>query len=339
VSEKNKWLPAYCAKSEIIRGVDLVVSQLGHDPEQLYESAGLDALLFQKGGTMVPYPALVHLLDFGAKTLAIDDFGVRIGSVKSSFPVGLLSPFLIHSVDVRSAITSICENIRLINEGVEWKLSIDSGVASLTRIEKCKSEGGIHMLAASMVKCLKLLRYLCGDQHKNFNVSLPFQNERKLAIYQEAFGNSVRLGVQHAKIEFPVEYLDIPISTGSKENYDLIKSWVFSGESIKDPDFCYIVKALIRHEIAKGDCDRESAARFLSMHPKKMQRELVRYGTSFRQLRAEVKLDLAESLLRNSDVSLVSISESLGFSEPCVFTRWFKGVYNKTPSDWRAECG
>lgn len=58
-------------------------------------------------------------------------------------------------------------------------------------------------------------------------------------------------------------------------------------------------------------------------------------GVSPQQYYRELRLDLAKSLLRNSDLTITEISIACGFETRVVFTRAFKAAVGMTPRDFR----
>ena len=50
-----------------------------------------------------------------------------------------------------------------------------------------------------------------------------------------------------------------------------------------------------------------------------------------------VRAELAEEYLANSKRRVYEVAELLGFSSAGDFSRWFRGQFGKTPSDWAAR--
>ena len=73
------------------------------------------------------------------------------------------------------------------------------------------------------------------------------------------------------------------------------------------------------------------------MHPKALQRTLHSQGVTFRELRAEVRLDMAERYLADSEISLTAITEILGFSDLSNFSHAFKSRHGIAPTAWRRK--
>jgi AraC-like DNA-binding protein len=57
--------------------------------------------------------------------------------------------------------------------------------------------------------------------------------------------------------------------------------------------------------------------------------------TSFSSLVNDTRATLAERYLTNERYTLTDVSELLGFLAPSAFSRWFRGRFGTTPTDWR----
>ncbi len=66
-----------------------------------------------------------------------------------------------------------------------------------------------------------------------------------------------------------------------------------------------------------------------------LQRRLQEAGTTFKKLLTEVRIDLADNYIRDSNLSLNEISFLLGFSELSSFSRAFKHWKGSSPRNYR----
>ncbi len=81
---------------------------------------------------------------------------------------------------------------------------------------------------------------------------------------------------------------------------------------------------------------RDTALR-LGMSEQTLRRKLSAEGTSYQQLKDNLRQDLANKLLISSRHSISSISKQLGFSEPRAFTRAYKQWSGTTPKTYRQQ--
>ncbi|MEM9897924.1 MAG: helix-turn-helix transcriptional regulator, partial [Pseudomonadota bacterium] len=83
-----------------------------------------------------------------------------------------------------------------------------------------------------------------------------------------------------------------------------------------------------------GPCTQEDVAETLQMSVASLRRRLRDAGTSFRQLKAQVRAEQARTLLRYGH-EIADVAERLGFSDARSFSRAFKSQTGTTPADYR----
>lgn len=84
-------------------------------------------------------------------------------------------------------------------------------------------------------------------------------------------------------------------------------------------------------------CTTENIARRLDVSPRTLRQHLASAGTSFRELRNEIRENFATLYLKDTNVPLESISEKLGFSDQAGFTKAYRSWTGKTPGDVRRQ--
>ncbi len=77
--------------------------------------------------------------------------------------------------------------------------------------------------------------------------------------------------------------------------------------------------------------DINSAAESQSLHPQSLRRKLKLEGTSFQNVKMEIRRDLAINLITSSDMSIEEIAYRVDFSEPSAFIRAFRTWTGLTP--------
>ncbi len=81
----------------------------------------------------------------------------------------------------------------------------------------------------------------------------------------------------------------------------------------------------------------QDIAKQLEISEQTLRRKLSAEGTSYQQIKDNLRSDLANKLLSNRSLNIADIALQLNFSEPRAFTRAFKQWSGKTPRAYRAE--
>jgi len=89
--------------------------------------------------------------------------------------------------------------------------------------------------------------------------------------------------------------------------------------------------------LREGDASLPHAARRLGLSSRSLQRHLTGMGTSYSEIVAEVRLDMADRLLADSDQSISSIAYRLGYAGPSSFSRTFMRLMKVQPIVYRRQ--
>ncbi|MCP4287437.1 MAG: helix-turn-helix transcriptional regulator [Gammaproteobacteria bacterium] len=94
-------------------------------------------------------------------------------------------------------------------------------------------------------------------------------------------------------------------------------------------------RAYLIDRLSSGDITEESLAKVLNLSLRSFQRRLKQEGTTYKELVADTRQELAMMYIKNSQLSFSEITFLLRFSEPSSFSRAFKRWMGESPSDYR----
>lgn len=94
------------------------------------------------------------------------------------------------------------------------------------------------------------------------------------------------------------------------------------------------IQELLSIDLTRRPTMEEMADR-LGISARTLQRKLETEGTSYSRIYTELRITMAEKLLRRTDMSLSEISYLSGFNDSAYFCREFKKKYNMTPKSYR----
>ncbi len=156
--------------------------------------------------------------------------------------------------------------------------------------------------------------------------------------YEAYFNCPVHFGAEHNALVIERSMLQLPLRRSDGEMnklltghaVSLLAQQTFSSpmEVIKD----YVIKTLPSHVP-----DIEEVASYLNLSVRSTQRKLQEYGTSYSQVLDAIRKELALTYLRQTQNSVLYVSERLGFSEQSAFQRAFKRWTGTTPRRYRTS--
>ena len=146
------------------------------------------------------------------------------------------------------------------------------------------------------------------------------------AVYQQGFRAECQFSQQTNSIVIASEVLAWPL----KKSQALVAQSV-STESIVDQ-----VKQLLEENMMSNPKLAQMAA-MLGLGERSLQRKLQLYDTSFQQILAQVRLQQAQNYLQYSNLTILHISQLLGFKEQSSFNHFFLKGAGCSPLVYRVK--
>ena len=134
---------------------------------------------------------------------------------------------------------------------------------------------------------------------------------------------------------FPRHWLDKPILHADPGLKKILHAHVLQLEEDNSVDLLDSVKSAIREILPTRSCSIDMVASQMALHPRTLQRMLKEQGSSFSSLLESVRKAIATDRLSNSSVSIIQLSDYLGYADNTAFTRAFKRWYGTSPKQWR----
>ncbi|MFT6905571.1 MAG: AraC-like DNA-binding protein [Oleiphilaceae bacterium] len=144
-------------------------------------------------------------------------------------------------------------------------------------------------------------------------------------------------------VMFSKKFLSLPITQDSES---LIKFLHNAPESLltqfrSDESTSAQIKRLLNHRngmiVELDNMSFDEVASELNMTTHTIRRRLKEEGNSFQEIKDSIRREQALTLLENNTLTLLSISEKLGFSETAAFNRAFKKWTGATPGAYRTS--
>ena len=110
-----------------------------------------------------------------------------------------------------------------------------------------------------------------------------------------------------------------------------------SGETVGLADETLMqVREMIMSQPGRS-CTTSNIARRLDISTRTLRQHLASAGTSFREVRSDIRENFASLYLNDTNVPLDSIAEKLGFSDQASFTKAYRAWTGQTPGDVRRQ--
>ena len=136
---------------------------------------------------------------------------------------------------------------------------------------------------------------------------------------------------------FPACDLERRVAEADPMMRTLLEERVSHLKARPDCEFSDEVRRLLRTRLTSHCCSADDTAERLAMHRRTLSRRLKDSGLGHRAITNEIRFEIAQQLLQDTQAPLAQIAAALGYSEASAFTRAFRRWSGQTPTAWRAE--
>ena len=328
--------------ARILRFFPDLVRQLGGNPQPLMRQIGIRfAKKLSDGGSSATYRQMIHLIELAAAELHCPDFGMRLATLQSGSemfgPLGLAmknSRTFGDALDYVSKHTyahSLAARIWLKRSPARKIVFVGHDILVDGMPNKCQAIEQIMLLGhLAAVE-------LTGRRARVRKVHFRHQPVSPLKTYRRYFGCAVRFGQGEDGVFFSESDLACPIIHPDSQLYQAVTSFIDASFTHYRPPLYAQARGVIMRLLGTEHCTNERIAAALNLHPRTLHRRLREEGTSFQQLKDEVRRDAMLYYIQQTDLDFAAVSERVGFAEQSVMTRTCHRWFSASPTELRAR--
>lgn len=317
-----------------------LVEELGGDVPALLAEVGLDPALFLAGTQHATYRQAVELIERSSQRLDCPDFGMRLGTVQAG--------------QISSPLVLAMKNARSFGEALQFVTSHSyvHSRAAVIWMRHDRAEGRVRLghdilldglpHRAQAVEQILLVAHhgameATGGLVRARQVHFRHQPVSPLRSYRRYFGCDVQFGQGADALVFHESDLAAPMLSPDADAHARIVAFIDAHYPRQRPPFHAQVRGIVMHLIDSALCTNDRIAAALNLHTRTLHRRLREEGTTFQQIKNEVRRDMLLYYLRQTDMGLNRVSERLGFAEQSAMTRYCHQCFGLSPSQMRAE--
>lgn len=339
-------MPSYFIRAELLEGFLDLCSKFELDAAEVLKQNSLSPELIAEPDLLLPYKSVTGAMEQASKLSSRADFSHLLSLRQQPFPVGVPRLLMHRAPTVREALSSHVKHNHLHSSGITWHLEESEHTAQMVREDKMAGKVPSFQYATlSLSHVVIAVRSLLKDEHwKPQQFQFSYAEPTLEPRLKRLFDTRIHYDQDRTTLVFAREVLDTPLAPLNEPISPWVKTKIQQLEEqqkqANPSDSSNLILRLehwIRRHIHRDSCHLEALAQQLNLHPKKLQRELSENGLNFRRMKADIRLDMAEHYLRDSNFSLTSISILLGFGELSGFSRAFKNRHQCSPLVWREQ--
>jgi AraC-like DNA-binding protein len=281
---------------------------------------------------------VMRLWDAAARASLNPNLGLSLGAGLHPRALGVLGYLLVSSATLGDAF-SRCRRYRRLLDTASFDMGIDDGRAWL-RFRPATTR---HYSEAIVASTVALVRQAIGRAVRPVLVSFEHARPRSIAAHREFFGIAPQFGRRGgSRVAFDAGLLAVPCVTADPDLAAHLES-AAEGALERLPSESREIDA-VRGAILASIAQSESAgapaiARSLGMTARTLHRRLSARATTFRELQERTRMEVAERLLRDFELTTELIASRVGFSDASAFSRAFRRWSGRSPRAYPATLG
>lgn len=268
--------------------------------------------------------------------------GLKFGPGVQVMAADTLGQLVMASPNVRSALNYMLEFRLLMAMSFDVGVELKASTFKLYSKHYCSSKLPLcfqyFITEALFSSFLSGIRWLTGKEVKLSSLSFPYAKPCHFAQYESYFNCTLKYETDVHELSFDQSYLDTPILTANAALEKLKVDHCRTVHALWKRKFCIIQQVndiLMQHYPDFPAI--EEVAHQLGVSRSSLYRKLSERKTSYQCLINKFKRDQSINLLKETNMSVESVAEHLGFSDASSFRRAFKSWTGYQPSAIREQ--
>lgn len=263
--------------------------------------------------------------------------GVLAAEATTCGDVGLFDFLMASAATPRAAVGDAAEFIRLISDLHQLSLTVERERATVALPTRSPVPSTAEdFLLGSLIRN----HVRTWTPHTLADVEIRFVHAEppQLAPYRRALGAAnLVFDATVSEFSFPARLLDLPLRGHERSLHEVLRAAAKDClESLPAPhSYRDRVRMLVSAQLRHGAVGLAPIASELGLRPRSLYRRLSLEGTSFEEVVAEVRRQLALYQVAHTDENIEAIASLLGYSCTPPFHRAFRRWTGETPTSYR----
>jgi len=327
-----------------IRGYLEVMQDLKFDPEPLLAQHNITLEQLKQDDAWLCQRSVINLFEQTAAIAQCPDLGLRISRHQDISVLGVLGIILQSAPSIRGVIEYTSDFMFLHGPGLVMSLNQPSPLfEDAAEVIFEIQINGYAPQRQTIDNCLgtthRILKWLAAENYELKAVSLPHKPIAALSEYQRFFGAPILINQERAALHLHRRTLDSQPHSSNPALRELAQDYI--ARHFRNPAemVSASVRKALRIHLATPRADKNRIAAMLALHPRTLQRKLASEGTSFDEIKDEIRKELALQYLWETKIPMSQLANILGFSEQSALSRATKRWFGHSPKDVRHAKG
>jgi len=315
------------------------LGELGVARDVLLRQAQIDERQLPDPDARIPLAAVTRLWRVAAEHVADPAFGLRIGAETSVREWGLVGYAGAFSSTLGSALKRFAHYSRVMSDALVIRIDTEQD-ATWVRLDVQPALRAYRpAVDARLAALVSACREMVAAPVTPLLVQLSYRQPADVKEYERFFGAPLEFGTLASSFLLRSDDLARRIAVADKTLVGYL-------ETLADQTLVSIGKEQTQRErvhralwaeLSERNPTLEEIARSLGVSARTLQRQLRQEGTTFAKLLAELRREMAPTLLRDGRHGVSEVAFLLGYEDPSAFRRAFQRWFGRSPRAFRSS--
>ncbi|MCZ4079969.1 AraC family transcriptional regulator ligand-binding domain-containing protein [Rhodococcus sp. H36-A4] len=306
-----------------------LVAQQGGDGEQILSDCGINPEWAGNHDKFIRYTALSQAVHVASSSAGGSDFPIRLAQAQGADILGPVAVLARNAVSIGEGIDDVARYLHTYSPAVRVSLRRNLPCPQFRfEIVLRSLVGRDSMVELSLGIALELLRLLIDPSFVPERTGFAHAQICHSSVYREAFGSPIEFEADGNFFALPSAILEEPTRGADAVSRRLVAQFltpIAAYESVVDQ-----VADFVQRLLPLNQATLVHVASAMSTHPRTLQRQMVKEGSTFSATLDGVRRKMALRLA-GEGFSASQISSSLGYSEQSCYTRACWRWFGETP--------
>ncbi len=309
----------------------------GLDPEEIFNSAGVDPSKINKPGSRFAFSEMTALWSAASRASSAECFGLAAAEHWHPTTFQALGIAWLASYTLQEAFDRLVRHIDMLSTAAAAEFICNQNECDF-KLRVLSNEITPHPEAihATLVTLVHMCRLSIGKDFSPKRARLPLRKSSCDKLLKNFFNCDIEYQADEIGLVFATSDMQLPLPTGNQDlllsTEKIIADYL---KSLGRNDIISDVRTQIMRQLPSGEVSDNTIADALHMSTRTLQRRLKDQNIRYRDLLETVRQELADKYINDPGYSITEISYLLGFAEPSSFARSFKRWTGSSPSQIR----
>ena len=314
----------------------------GKDVKSVLSAAGLTVQEADDPTIRLAVRTQIKVLELAAEELQDEFLGFHLARSFDLREIGLVYYVLASSEQLADALRNCERYSRINNEGVRLHFTLDRSATIALDYVNVDRWSDRHHLEFWLVTLLRICRQVTDNRLVPHQLKVRHHRADSPAEFKTFFGIDVQFGADADEIMFSASVASHPIVGRDSYLNKLLRRYAEEALASRPGARASIrsdVERIVPQLLPHGRAGASEVARQLGMSSRTLSRKLRDEGSSFADIRDELRAALAKRYLSDRDLPVSEIAWLTGYREVSSLTHAFRRWTGMTPRQFRlSEC-